>query len=110
MLAMTILVRPITDTSAATSTHFEESSPSHPVFTPTPSVVTAATMMTPIPIDAGTIDLRQNASAEYLLAAAFSARWRWSGMTIATFFPVDAFMLHSAPGRKRRDGIPSPAG
>jgi hypothetical protein len=85
MLASTILVSPITETSAATSTHFEESWPSHPVFTPTPRVATAATMMTPIPIDAGTIDLRQNASAEYGLA--FSGRRRWSGMTIAKFFP-----------------------
>jgi len=70
MLAITILVKPMTETSAATSTHFSESWPSHPVFKPTTSVVTAVMMMMPIPIDAGTIDLRQNASAEYLLAAA----------------------------------------
>ena len=112
MLASTILVSPITETSAATSTHFEESWPSHPVFTPTPRVATAATMMTPIPIDAGTIDLRQNASAEYGLA--FSGRRRWSGMTIATFFPCRAFMLHwfYAPLRGEaqaaRDRIPQP--
>jgi len=109
MLAMTILVSPITDTRAATSTHFEESWPSHPVFTPIPSVATAATMMTPIPIDAGTIDLRQKASAEYLFAAASSGRRRWSGMTIATFFPVDSLMLHCAAGRKRRARTPSSA-
>lgn len=113
MLASTILVSPITETSAATSTHFEESWPSHPVFTPTPSVATAATMMTPIPIDAGTIDLRQNASAEYGLASTFSGRRRWSGMTIATFFPCRSFMLHwfYAPPRGEaqaaRDRIPS---
>jgi len=75
MLAMTILVSPITDTSAATSAQFAESWPSHPIFTPTTSVVTAATMMTPIPIDTGTIDLRQKASVEYLLTAAFGD-WR----------------------------------
>jgi hypothetical protein len=61
--------------------------------------------MTPIPIDAGTIELRQNASAEYGLA--FSGRRCWSGMTTATFFPVDllcstGFMLHCAARRKRR--------
>lgn len=117
MLASTILVSPITDTSAATSTHFEESWPSHPVFTPTPSVATAATMMMPIPIDAGTIDLRQNASAEYGLTAAFSGRRRWSGMTIATFYPVDVLcstarrgasggMRFVAAGLKRSTGSP----
>jgi hypothetical protein len=61
--------------------------------------------MTPIPIDAGTIDLRQNASAEYGLS--FSGRRRWSGMTIAKFFPCrflcsTGFMLHCAARRKRR--------
>jgi hypothetical protein len=109
MLARTILVSPITDTRAATSTHFEESSPSHPVFTPIASVATAATMMTLIPIDAGTIDLRQNASAECGLTGAFDGRRRWSGMTIATFFPRECFMLHCAAGRKRRGRAPSPA-
>ena len=76
MLARTILVSPITDTKAATSTHFEELWPSHPVFIPTISVVTAATMMTPIPIDAGTIDLRQNGSAECGSTAVFDGRRR----------------------------------
>jgi len=76
MFARTILVSPITDTSAATNTHFAESWPSHPILTPTTSVPTAATMITPIPIDAGTIDLRQNASAEYGLAGASSCRRR----------------------------------
>jgi len=59
MLASTILVSPMTDTNAPTSTHLEESWPSHPIFTPTSSVATAATIMTPIPIDTGTIELRQ---------------------------------------------------
>lgn len=89
MLAMTILVSPITDTSAATNTHFAESWPSQSIFTPTTSVVTARMMMTPIPIDAGTIDLRQNASAEYRLAAASGRRRRWSGRTFVTFVPED---------------------
>ena len=70
MFATTILVNPMTETSAATNTHFSESWPSHPVFTPMPSVATAATMMTPIPIDAGTIDLRQKPSAECGLVSA----------------------------------------
>ena len=79
MLAIIILVNPMTDTSAATNTHLEESWPSHPVFTPTPSVETAATIMMPIAIDAGTIELRQNASAECLLAVAFCVPRLFSG-------------------------------
>ena len=109
MLAMTILVNPITDTRAATSTHFEESWPSHPVFTPIPSVATAATMMTPIPIDAGTIDLRQNASAEYGFAGALDGRRRWSGITIATFFPVDVLCSTARRGASGGAGLQSPA-
>jgi hypothetical protein len=105
MLAITILVSPITDTKAATSTHFEESSPSHPVFTPIPSVATAATMMTPIPIDAGTIDLRQNGSAECGLTAAFDDRRRWSGMTTATFFPVDLLCSTARRGASGGAGL-----
>lgn len=98
ILAMTILVSPITDTSAATRIHFEDPWPSHPVFTPTLNVTTDATMMTPIPIDAGTIDLRQNASAECRLAAAFIGRRRWIGMTIATFLPVNVLCSTRRPG------------
>jgi hypothetical protein len=108
MLARTILVSPITDTSAATSAHFEESWPSHPVFTPIPSVATAATMMTLIPIDAGTIDLRQNASAECGLTAMFCARRRWSGMTIATFVPEDVLCSTARRGASGRMKKPLP--
>ena len=100
MLAMTILVSPITDTSAATNTHLEESWPSHPVFTPTPSVATAATMMMPIAIDAGTIELRQNASAECLSAVPFCRQRRWSGITVATCFPCGCLMLYCTARRK----------
>lgn len=110
MLARTILVSPITDTSAATSTQFEESWPSHPVFTPMTSVATAATMTTPIPIDAGTIDLRQNASAEYRLAAVFSGRLRWSGMTIATFLPENVLCSTARRGASGGSGFLSPPG
>jgi len=105
MLAMTILVSPTTDTRAATNTHFEESPPSHPVLTPIASVATAATMMTPIPIDAGTIDLRQNASAECGLTGAFEGRRRWSGMTIATFFPVDVLCSTARRGASLGTGL-----
>jgi len=70
MFATTILVSPMTETSAATRTHFAESWPSHPALTPMVSVATAVTMMTPIAIDAGTIDLRQKASAECGLVSA----------------------------------------
>ena len=60
--------------------------PSH--LHPDHSVATAATMMTPIPIDTGTIELRQKASAECGecgLTGGALVRRRWSGMTIATF-------------------------